>query len=67
MGMTVARRFCTHCGDYRPFEKHGLNWVLHVILSVLTLGLWILVVVVLLIIQAFVPMRCRECGKAKLL
>ena len=66
MGVRVVRRFCPDCGQQRPFEKQSLNHVLHLILSVITVGGWIIVWLILAVLNAFKPMRCRECGKGKI-
>jgi hypothetical protein len=65
MGTHVVRRFCKDCGQMRPFEKPKLNWILHLLLTIFTAGLWLLVVALLILDNAFKRFRCRECGKAK--
>lgn len=44
-----------------------MNWILHIILSIVTLGLWLFVVAFLLIGNLFVHhdgWECSECGKS---
>ena len=65
MSVSVIRRGCKTCGQMRPFERHSPNWVLHLILAVLTLGLWLLPMAVLALASMFRPWRCRECGQTK--
>ena len=53
---------CPDCGQMRPFEKQQSSMVGHLILSVLTLGLWLPVAGLVAVGNAFGKSRCRECG-----
>ena len=66
MAVKVIRRWCRDCWQYRPHEKQRANHVLHLILSVCTLGAWIVVWFLVAALQGLKPYRCRECGKARL-
>jgi hypothetical protein len=63
--MKTIRRHCGTCGQPRPFTKDGVNHILHVILSLLTVGGWLLVWILLIIVNALQPYRCTQCGQAK--
>lgn len=63
MGVRVIRRFCSNCGQTRPFEKQGVNHVLHLILSLLTLGVWVVVWMMAGVCNTLSLYRCRECAK----
>lgn len=58
----VTSEFCGVCGETRPFDKPKLNHLLHLALTVVTLGLWSLVWLVLAVIHAGKQRRCRVCG-----
>lgn len=70
MATVVEQRliFCPHeqkkTIHHRNVER--LNWILHIILSVLTLGLWLMVVIFLVIANLFVThdgWSCSQCGR----
>jgi len=65
MSLHVVRRFCPDCGSMRPFEKATVNHVLHLVLSLITLGAWLLVWGFLVGLNVLCPYRCRVCGKAR--
>jgi len=65
MGVRVIRKFCRGCGQSRPFEKRQLNWILHLLLVLLTGGLWLIVLILLVLGRVLEPFRCRECGRAR--
>lgn len=62
--MTVRRK-CRTCGEARIFEKQKQNNVLHLILSVVTVGAWIPVWFLIAVLTAFKPYRCTVCGEAR--
>lgn len=64
---STIRRNCKTCGQLRLFEKKGANHVLHLLLSVVTVGIWIPVWILIVILSAFRPHRCPVCGEAKLM
>lgn len=43
-------------------EKPGTNHVLHLILSIVTFGLWVFVWVLVSLSNASNPYRCPSCG-----
>lgn len=64
MAVSKIRRFCKDCNQNRLFEKQKPNHILHLILTVLTVGVWFLIWIPLIIISMFKPFRCGDCGKA---
>ena len=65
--MRQTRRFCKDCNQHRLFEKQTPNHILHLILSVITAGLWLLFIwIPKIILSFFKPYRCKECGKGSL-
>lgn len=60
--MKVTQRYCDCCAAQRPFEKPSINHVLHLFLSVLTSGVWILVWIILASSAESKLSRCRSCG-----
>lgn len=66
MGQSTIRRNCTFCNQPRPFTKQAPSHILHLILSVVTVGIWIPVWILMVVLNAFKPYRCTTCGKATL-
>jgi hypothetical protein len=64
MAQSKIRRFCKDCDQNRLFEKQKPNHILHLILTVLTVGVWFVIWIPLIVISMFKPFRCGECGKA---
>ena len=63
MSQVSTGGYCATCGQNRMFVKNRINNVLHLILSVLTFGVWaIFVWLPLGIISASRGMRCSVCG-----
>ena len=63
MSQVSTGGYCATCGQQRMFVKNRINHVLHLILSVLTFGIWaIFVWLPLGIINASRGMRCSVCG-----
>lgn len=63
--MTKAtRKFCPNCKAHKRFEKEGINHVLHLLLSIVTFGVWSVVWILLGLISIAKPYRCAECGYA---
>jgi hypothetical protein len=54
--------WCHVCQQQRMMTKPKINHVLHLILTLVTLGLWSLVWITLAIINASKGSRCVQCG-----
>ena len=65
MGTVQSTGFCETCGKQTMFVKQKLNNVLHLILSVLTAGIWLIVWLVLGMINSGKKPRCTSCGMPK--
>lgn len=65
--MKVRRRFCGTCQGFKRFEKERVNHLLHLILTFVTVGCWLLVWLTLVVLNWLKPYRCQSCGGAKLL
>jgi hypothetical protein len=63
--MKQKSSFCERCERMTLFQKRGINHVLHLILSVPTLGLWGLVWIVLAMTKSAEPYYCSRCGWAE--
>jgi hypothetical protein len=61
--MNITKGFCHDCDKNVKLQKKGLNHILHIILTIFTLGVWGLIYVVLLIaaLGGF-GWKCSECG-----
>lgn len=53
---------CPTCGQQRMFTKPGMSHLLHLILSVLTLGIWLIVWLILAMGHSTKKPRCTNCG-----
>jgi len=56
---------CANCGQHRPFQKAGVGHLLHFFISIFTVGFWIPVWILCVILNAFRRYRCQFCGKGK--
>ena len=66
MGVVQSTAYCATCQRQSRFEKPRINHVLHLILSVLTIGFWaILVWLPLGVINAARKPKCSTCGMAE--
>jgi hypothetical protein len=59
-----TRAFCSDCKADRLFEKEGTSNLLHLVLSIMTYGTWLVVWLLCGALNAFKPFRCTVCGKA---
>ena len=41
MGLQYKSGFCKKCNENRKVERPGINHILHLILTILTAGLWV--------------------------
>jgi hypothetical protein len=62
MSVKQSSAYCHVCGRQSLFQKPRINHVLHLILSIVTLGLWLFVWAILGIINANKQPRCTTCG-----
>ena len=66
MSTTTVQRHCPVCGQYRLFAKQGPSHILHLLLSLVTLGMWLPVWFLCVLLSAFEPFRCMACGQGRL-
>lgn len=64
--MNTVRRFCNTCNAQRIFAKPKLSHILHLLLSIVTAGMWLGIWLILAFFRLFAPYRCSACGKARL-
>jgi hypothetical protein len=57
-----VRAFCPVCKHRQTFERGHVNHVLHLVLSVITLGLWLVSWVAVVIGSRCWPWSCTQCG-----
>lgn len=60
--MTPTRKYCGNCKDYNLAFKKTPNHILHLILSLLTGGAWLIVWFILILVNFFSSPRCSKCG-----
>jgi hypothetical protein len=56
--------WCPTCNDQRMLLRDKPNHILHLILTIVTLGLWALVWIVVAARKSNAPARCSHCGTA---
>jgi hypothetical protein len=61
MGTIQAQRFCPHCNRLVLATRRTPNHILHLLLTVLLLGFW-LIVWLLIAITSHEPYLCQNCG-----
>jgi hypothetical protein len=60
MAVEQSQKFCKTCKAKRMVQRKGTNHILHLLLSVVTCGAWI--VVWLLACVRIGGWRCSQCG-----
>lgn len=62
MGWKESSGVCSNCGTRRRTRKKTCNHVLHLILSIITAGLWVIIWIFEVITDASTKYNCVECG-----
>lgn len=62
MGTQMARRYCPHDQKYVLAMREKPNHILHLLLSVITFGVWIIVWFFVTLGAAYRSYRCPQCG-----
>lgn len=62
MAVQEATGFCKFCNKQVMIRRKGTNHILHLILSIITCGLWIIVWILVSI--KIGGWRCTQCGTA---
>ena len=63
MGLAQTQAFCGTCSGPALFQKGGINHGRHLVLTLLTVGLWGLVWITLSLVYLLNPYRCARCGE----
>ncbi len=63
MGLQYKSGFCKKCDANRKVERPTVNHILHLILTIVTVGLWSIVWIGSVI--RFGGWRCSTCGSTK--
>lgn len=61
MPIVFTTRYCQYCKRQTQYERQGANHILHLILTVLTGGLWLLGWIAIAILSRFRPRYCCNC------
>ena len=56
-------KYCDRCKRYMLVRKPATNHILHLILSIVTVGFWIPIWILVGISVASTKWRCTHCGK----
>ena len=56
------RGYCPRCGHDQLFEKNHIHHGVHLFLTVITLGLWLVSWVSIAFYHKLRPWRCQQCG-----
>jgi hypothetical protein len=62
MGQDIGRRYCKECKKMVKVESKGSSHILHLLLSIITCGLWIPLWFLCAMSRDW---RCAECGSRK--
>jgi hypothetical protein len=57
-------KFCTNCNEILPANKRVPNHPLHIVLSILTVGFWIIIWLLMIFDGMTRRFRCVKCGNA---
>jgi hypothetical protein len=63
MSMEYKSGFCDQCGMQRKVERKGTNHILHLLLSIVTVGIWLIIWALTSV--KFGGWRCVTCGSKK--
>lgn len=61
MGIKTTGKYCRHCQKNVMAQKNTPNHILHFLLSVFTVGLWV-IPWVLISVGSIGGYRCTQCG-----
>ena len=62
MAVRTRQLYCETCAQLRPFDRPAPNHVLHLLLSCITFGLWLIVWFAAAIANSPEEYYCRTCG-----
>lgn len=62
MSRRSIRAYCPRCRHLQPFLKARFDWKLHLLLTVLTVGVWGICLVSAGLKRFIWPWRCEHCG-----
>ena len=63
MGYKETSRFCSNCNKQVLARKKGTNHILHLLLTLLTGGLWLIIWILCAIVNGLGSWRCSFCGQ----
>lgn len=63
MAMQYKSGFCANCNQGRKVERPKINHILHLLLSILTAGIWLLIWLGVSVRVG--GWRCEACGSTK--
>ena len=58
----TIRAFCPHCRHQQPFVRARFEWKLHILMTVLTVGVWAVCLISAAVKRVIWPWRCEHCG-----
>jgi len=62
MATERSTTFCHNCNTQRMFIRDGPNHILHLIITILTGGLWLVGWLISVLPSRSNPYRCTRCG-----
>lgn len=65
MAEQMRQGFCQECGKYTLVKRKGVSHILHLLLSIFTIGFWVLVWIALALLNIG-GWRCQTCGSDKI-
>lgn len=61
MSEKITQKHCKTCEKKVLAKKNGPNHILHLILSIFTAGIWLVIWLAVSLLQE--PWRCSQCGQ----
>ena len=62
MSTQEASRYCKHCGKQVLVRRASTNHVLHLLLSIVTCGVWLPIWILGALCNQTIKWRCTHCG-----
>jgi hypothetical protein len=62
MAAIQVQSHCATCGTLMPHNAVTTNHILHLLMSVFTIGIWVVVWLVVTVKNADAPITCAKCG-----
>lgn len=62
MARRTIRAYCPRCRHLQPFLRAEFDWKLHILMTVVTVGVWSVCLISAIAKRLIWPWRCEHCG-----